>query len=127
MCAHFWPPPAQVIHHRVTNSAIATQPMTAYHTLLFRAQALNGTLACVVDVVGAPAHHVTTQRIERMCQQQQLAGGIDMGTLRAFGVPSAANFQPFYLRQDIVIAGRAQHGTAGFIAAIASVSIDIKV
>ncbi len=38
-----------------------------------------------------------------------------MGTLRAFGIPGVANFQSFFLRQDIVLTGRAQHGTAGFI------------
>ncbi len=106
---------AQAVHHGVADGAIAAQGVAADHPVFACAQALNSGLRGEVEIVGAPAHHVASQGLERMGHQQQLAGRVDMGTLRALGVPGVANFDPLHGGQYVVVAAAAQHFAAACV------------
>ena len=99
--------PGHAVHHGIAHGAVAPQRMVAYYAVALGAQALDGALARVVVVVGAPAHDLRAQCVERVRQQQPLGAGVDVGALRRARVPGPADFQPIHRGHDVVVAGRA--------------------
>ena len=79
--------------------------MAANHTIFVRPQALNGTLTGEIEVIGAPPYDQATQNVERVRQQQQFRGGVQVRTLPGLGVPGISNLQTPYRRQDVVVNG----------------------
>lgn len=86
---------SQAVHHGIAYGAVASRRVTAYDAVFFCAQALDGTLACEVEIVCAPTHHVVTQSFKGMCHQHEFCSGVHMAALHTLGVPGVANFQAF--------------------------------
>ena len=59
-----------------------------------------------VEIVGAQADHLASERVERVPQQEQLASGIDMRPLRALPVPGMTDLDAVDRAHDVVVAGR---------------------
>src|SRR2546422_10711461 len=69
-----------------------------------------------IEVVGPQADDLAAERVERMAQQQQLAGGVDVRALAAAAVPGVADFHAVDRRYDIVIPGRTDDDAARQVA-----------
>ena len=78
--------------------------MVADHSVLFRAEPLDGTLRREVEVVGAQRDHLAAEGLERVMEQQQLAGGVDVCSLPAPAVPGIADLHAIDRGDDVVIA-----------------------
>ena len=63
---------------RVAHGAVAARGVMADHAVLLRAQRLDRALRCEVEVVGAQADHLAADGLERVLEQEQLAGGVDV-------------------------------------------------
>ncbi len=77
--------------------------MAAQHTVFFCAQALDGVLGALVQIVGTPADHIGLERFERIKKHQVFADRIDMGALPRLGIPGVADFQAGNLGHNVVI------------------------
>lgn len=85
----------QAVHYRIPYAFVTPQGLASDNAVFFRPQAFYGALAGEVEAVGTPAHYVAAQGIKGVAEQQQFAGGVDVGALHALGIPSVANFEPF--------------------------------
>src|SRR3954471_3289480 len=99
------------VHHAVAHAAIAPRPVMADHAVLLRPERLDRALRSEVEIVGAQPHHPAFQRFESMGQEQKLARGVDMASLRALRVPGVADLDAVGRGDDVVIAG-ASHDLA---------------
>jgi hypothetical protein len=101
------------VHDGISYRAVASVRVVTDHAVTACAQALNGALTGEIEIVGAPAHHLRTQGVEGVPQQQELGGGVHVGALRAPGVPGVADLQAVNGGHDVVVAGGAQHLASG--------------
>src|SRR5206468_1553937 len=85
-------------------------------TVPLRAQRLDGPLRAEVEVVGPQADDLAAQGVERMAEEQQLAGGVDVRTLAALAVPGVPDLDAIDRRLDIVVAGRPDDRPARHVA-----------
>src|SRR5712691_11974003 len=104
------------VHHHIAHAAVATDAVMANHPVLLGAERFDGALRPKIEIVGPQADHFAGERVERMAQQQQLAGGVDVRALAAAAVPGMADFQAVDRRCDIVIPGRTNDDTARQVA-----------
>src|SRR4051812_46077875 len=91
------------VHHDVARAAIATDAEMANDAVLPGAKRLDGALRTEIEIVRAQADHLTAQRVERVAQQQELAGRVDVGALAAATVPGVADFHAVDRRRAVVI------------------------
>ena len=103
------------VHDGVAHGAVAAQGMVAQHAVPAGAEPFDGLLAGRVEDVGAPSHGGSSQRIEGVGKQHELAARVDMAALDAAGVPGVADLQPPDVAQDAVVARGAQHAPAGLV------------
>jgi hypothetical protein len=75
------------VHHDITRGSIAPHAEVPYHAVFLRAQRLDGPLRAKVEGVGPEAHNLAPERVERVAEQEQLAGRVDVGPLTALRVP----------------------------------------
>src|SRR5574341_65635 len=92
------------IHHAVARRSIAARQVMAEDAILLGPQRLNGSLRSEVEIVGAQPDYLTPQRVERVTEQQQLAGGVDVTALPALPIPGVTNLHAINLGDDVVIA-----------------------
>src|SRR5688500_12551187 len=69
------------VHHLVAHGSVAARLMVANHAILPRAECLDRALGRAVEVVGAETHHLAAKRLERVGQEQQLAGAVNVTAL----------------------------------------------
>src|SRR6267142_4556113 len=98
-------------HHAVTDRPIPPGIVMAEYTVLVSAKSRYRPLRCEVEVVSPQPDDTTTQRFERVREQQQFADCIDVTALPAFGVPGVADLNSINLWHYIVIS-RATHDCA---------------
>src|ERR1051325_1799460 len=70
-------------HDRVARRAVASSLMVSNDSVLLRAERRNRALRRKVEVVGAETDHGTLERVERVLEEEQLAGGIHVRALPA--------------------------------------------
>src|SRR5437899_11074303 len=75
------------VHHDVARAAVAADAEVPDHAVLLRAERFDGPLRPEVEVVRPQAHHLATQRVERVTQEHQLARGVDVRALATAPVP----------------------------------------
>src|SRR5688572_19534837 len=80
--------------------------MVADHAIFLRAEPLDGALRCEVEIVGSQPNDCTAEFLERMLEEQELAGGVDVRALPRLGVPGIPDLDAVYGRYDVVIARR---------------------
>src|SRR5438445_13816069 len=100
------------VHHDVPGGAVAACAVVANHAVTFRAQRLDRPLRPKIEVVRPQAHHLATERVEGVAEQQQLAGCVDVRALAALRVPRVPDLHAIDRGSDIVIAGRADDEAA---------------
>src|SRR6185503_2031756 len=95
------------VHHRVTYRPVPAGGMMPDHAVLLRAQSLDGALGAEVEVVRAQADDPAAEGLERVREEQELAGRVDVGPLPALRVPRVADLDAVDRGHDVVIARRA--------------------
>src|SRR5688500_15652682 len=58
------------VHHRVTDRAVAPQPVMTDHAVLFRAERLDRALRTEIEIVGAKTHYLAAQFVEAVLEEQ---------------------------------------------------------
>jgi hypothetical protein len=73
--------PAVMLYMTVSRTVPSRRSAWWRSTPSFGAEALDGGLRGVVEIIGAQADQRRAQRLEGVRHQQQLAGGVDVGAL----------------------------------------------
>src|SRR5438445_3033493 len=92
------------VHHHVPDGAVAAHAVVTDHTVLLRAQRLDRALRAEIEIIGAEAHDVASERVEGAAEEQQLAGRIDVRALAAARVPGVPDLHPIERGSGIVSA-----------------------
>src|ERR1043166_5934996 len=100
------------VHHAVMHGPVAPREVMTDHTVLLGAKGFDRALGREIEVVGAEAHHLAAERLERVLEEQQLARGVDVAALPSSGVPGPADLDAIDLRNDVVVPRRADDGVA---------------
>ncbi len=77
----------------------------ANHAVLLGAESFDRALRAEIEVVGPETDDLAAERVEGVAEQEQLAGGVDVGALATLPVPRVADFHPVDRRRDVVISG----------------------
>src|SRR5687768_13246467 len=104
------------VDNRVAHGAVAPWMMMAQDAVFFRAKRFDGTLRLEVEVIGAQSNHAATNRIECVRKQQQLACGVDAGSLPAIGIPGVTDLDAVRGGNDVVITRAPRNGVRGELA-----------
>src|SRR5712664_2738145 len=94
------------VHHDVARAAVAPDAEMANHPVLLGAERLDGALRSKIEVVRAEADDLATECVERVAQEQELAGRVHVRALAALAVPRVPDFHAIDRRGDVVIARR---------------------
>src|SRR2546430_9478607 len=104
------------VHHYVPHRAVTPQAVVPYHAVLLRPQCCDGPLRTKVEVVRPQAHDLAPERLERVPEQQQLAGRVDVRPLPALRLPGVPDLHTIDHHYDVVIARRTDDGAARQVA-----------
>src|SRR4051794_35926727 len=83
------------------------------HAIPLRAEAFDRALRAEIEVVGAQADHFAPEFLERVRQEQEFAGGVDVAALRALRVPGIPDLPAIEGRDDVVVARGAEDRAGG--------------
>src|SRR5213593_1022403 len=100
------------VDHCVTDRSITPGVVVANHAVLLGAKRRDRFLGNEVEVVRSKPDDPARHGLERVAEQQQFAGGVDMTALASRGVPGVADLHPIDPGNDIVVP-RAPHDLAG--------------
>src|SRR5437879_13176250 len=82
------------------------------HTVFLCPQRFDGPLGAKVEVVRAEAYDLAPERVERVPEQEQLAGRVDVRPLTALRIPGVPDLHAIDAANDVVITRRADDGAA---------------
>src|SRR6516225_9324446 len=95
------------VHHRVADRAILPRGVVAEHPVLLRAETFDRTLRPEIEIVRAQTDDFATEGFERVPEEKEFAGGIDVRALTALRVPRVADLHAIEDCDDVVIASGA--------------------
>src|SRR5439155_6957887 len=100
------------VHHQIPRRAVLAHTEVADDAVLAGAERFDRPLRAEIERVGPQTDDLAAEGVERMREQQQLAGGVDVRSLPALRVPCIADLHAIEAGDDVVIARRADDGAA---------------
>lgn len=91
----------------ITQRAVWHLHMGPQDPIQLGTQPFDGTAALLVEAMGAELDRDGVQRFKGMMQHQELAFGVEPGTLHRSAIPRGADFQPLVAMVDVHIGGHA--------------------
>src|SRR5487761_869007 len=88
---------------RVAHRAVPAGQVMADHSILLRAECFDRFLRAKIKIIRTQAHHLAAELVERMLEQNELAGGVHVASLPALRIPGVADLDPIDRGDDIVI------------------------
>src|SRR5260221_78251 len=104
------------VHHDIARATVAADAEVANHAVLLGAEGFDRALRAEIEIIGPEADDLAAERVEGVAEEEQLAGGVDVGALATLPVPRVADFHALDRRRDVVISCRSDNRTGRQIA-----------
>jgi hypothetical protein len=98
------------VHVRIAHSTVLARHVVTDHTVLLRTQRLDRLLRAKIEIVGPQADDPAAERLERVSEQHELAGGIHAASLPTLRIPGVADLDAIDRGHDVVIPRAADDG-----------------